>query len=121
MYFVPNMHSELGSFWNDSNGLQKPKHSRGTKDKKCEKSCLVGGFGIIPFIIFTWIALCIKGFSLSRVRNWSSLGLRFVRDKQGHEGTFQSRLLPVPGLLPLPLVLAFPICCSKEFIATRCH
>lgn len=97
---MPNLHSELGSFWNDSYGLQKPKHSSSTKDKKCEKSCLVPGVGVIPSIIFTWIALCIKGCSLSRVRNLDCSGLSFAWDKQGHKGTFQSGMLPVPGLLP---------------------
>lgn len=121
MYFMPNLHSELGSFWNDSCGLQKLEHSSSTKDKRCEKSCLVAGFGIIPSVIFSWIALCIKGCGLSMVWNLGCSGLSFAWDRQWHEGTFQSRILPVPGLLPLPLVLAFPICCSKEFIATRCH
>lgn len=64
MYFMPNLHTELGSCWDDSCGLQKAKHSRGTKENKFEKSCIFSAFGIALYI-FPWIALDAKDYVLN--------------------------------------------------------
>lgn len=55
---MPNLHTELGSSWDDSYELQKPKHSSGAKDKKYEKSYIISRFGI-SLKTLTWILPCV--------------------------------------------------------------
>ena len=120
MYFLPNLPTELGSFWDDSYGLQKPKHSSGTKVKKFEKSCIVSGFGISLYS-FTWIALCLKGYSLKGVIKPDCSRFSFALGQKGTWGASSRDFCPSLSFLPVPITPAFTVCCSKEFIATRCH